>query len=131
MTIKVAIGVGCRLGCPADVIESVVRQALDQIPTAGQRGLFTIRDKAGEPGLAEAARRLGLDLVALSREALRAQSAHVKTLSVQANRRFGVPSVAEAAALAGAGSGAELILPRIANQGATCAVAVTQGASRP
>lgn len=127
MSDRIAIGVGCRLGCSADAIEALIRQALNAVSAARPIAVFTIRDKAGEPGLVEAVSRLGLDLVLLPREALRAQSARVQTRSHAAARLFGVPSVAEAAALAGAGSDAMLIVPRMTNRGATCAIA----ASRP
>nr|WP_294512169.1 cobalamin biosynthesis protein [uncultured Rhodopila sp.] len=123
MTGPIAIGVGCRLGCPADAIEALVRQALEQAPASERLGLFTISDKAQEPGLSEAATRLGLDLIVVNRDALREQSASVQTRSPHAERRFGVPSVAEAAALAGAGAGSILLVPRIAGPGATCAIA--------
>jgi cobalt-precorrin 5A hydrolase len=123
MSAGIAIGVGCRLGCPATAIEALVRQALDRAPPAQRLGLFTIRDKAGENGLIEAAGRLGLSLVFLSRDALREQMPLVQTRSRRAESQFGVASVAEAAALAGAGANAVLIVPRIAGQGATCAVA--------
>jgi cobalt-precorrin 5A hydrolase len=81
---------------------------------------------AGEAGascLIEAARRLGVELVGLPAAALRDQSARVVTPSPGSERRFGVPSVAEAAALAGAGAGARLLARRIAARGATCAIA--------
>ena len=111
------------LEVPADAIEALVRQALDRAPHAERLGLFTIGDKSSEPGLIEAARRLGLDLVFLTRDALREQAPFVQTRSIASETRFGVPSVAEAAALAGAGTGAVLIFPRIASQGVTCAIA--------
>jgi cobalt-precorrin 5A hydrolase len=123
MTETIAIGVGCRLGCPADAIESLVRQALDLAPAAARLGLFTIRDKAGEPGLIEAAGRLGLQLMVVDRDTLREQAPSVQTPSARAESRFGVPSVAEAAALAGAGAGSVLLVPRITAPGATCAIA--------
>ena len=123
MSAGIAIGVGCRLGCSADAIEVLVRQALDRAPASKRLGLFTIIDKSGEPGLIEAAGRLGLDLVLLPREALQEQAAFVQTPSARTASRFGVPAVAEAAALAGAGAGSVLIVPRIASRDATCAVA--------
>jgi cobalt-precorrin 5A hydrolase len=123
MSPPVAIGVGCRIGCSAEAIETLVRLALERVPDAAPVGLFTIADKGGEGALAEAARRLGLDLVLISRAALRDQAALVQTRSPRSESRFGVPSVAEAAALAGAGSGAVLLLARIALYGATCAIA--------
>jgi len=39
--------------------------------------------------------------------------------------RFGAPNVAEAAALAGAGAGGRLLGPRLAANGATCAIALS------
>lgn len=123
MSSRIAIGVGCRLGCPADAIEALVRQALDRAPDVGRLGIFTIRDKACESGLIEAAVRLELPLVFLPHGALREQAGSVRTRSALAERLFGVPSVAEAAALAGAGAASVLLVPRIAGQGVTCAVA--------
>ena len=123
MSARVAIGVGCRLGSSANAIEALVRHALDRAPPAERLGVFTIEDKNTEPGLIAAARRLGLDLVFLTPDALREQAPFVQTRSIRSGTRFGVPSVAEAAALAGAGTGGVLIFPRIVSQGVTCAIA--------
>jgi cobalt-precorrin 5A hydrolase len=120
----IAIGVGCRCGTSADAIETLVRQALTRAPSTGTRSLFTIEDKSSEPGLVEAAGRLGLALVFVTRAALRDQAPRIQTPSPHSEARFGVPSVAEAAALAGAGPHAALIVPRITRAGVTCAVAV-------
>jgi cobalt-precorrin 5A hydrolase len=119
----VAIGVGCRRGCPAPAIEALVRQALDQTPAAAPLGIFTLVDKRGETGLIEAAGRLGLALTFLSREVLREKAGSVQTCSTRSTTLFGVASVAEAAALAGAGPHSVLIVARIAEGGATCAIA--------
>jgi cobalt-precorrin 5A hydrolase len=118
----IAIGVGCRRCTPAAAIEALIREALDRTD-ARATALFTIEDKAGEAGLIEAAKRLGLSLTFLARDALRAQTPRVRTRSRRAEAEFGVPSVAEAAALAGAGANAALIVPRIAADGVTCAIA--------
>lgn len=88
-------------------------------------------DKAGASCLIEAARRLGVELVGLPAAALRDQSARVVTPSPSSERRFGVPSVAEAAALAGAGAGARLLVRRIAAHGATCAIAAAPDDAPP
>ncbi len=119
-----AIGVGCRKGCPAEVIRALVAEVRDAAGAGKGATLFTLADKHDEPGLRAAAGALGLDLRALSRDALRAASPGVVTRSAAAEARFGVPSVAEAAALAGAGPGAVLLVPRVARGGATAAVAV-------
>jgi len=120
---SVAIGLGCRKNCPAAAIETLVQDALDRAADVSPLGLFTLADKNGEPGLVEAAGRLGLELIYLSREALKAREVETRTRSQRADSLFGVASIAEAAALAGAGPGSVLIVPRIAGGGATCAVA--------
>jgi len=105
------------------MIEAIVRQAIDRAPALRPLGLFTVADKKGEAGLTEAAGRLALDLVFLTREALREKAPFIHGRSTYTERLFGVPAVAEAAALAGAGPDSVLIVSRIANAGATCAVA--------
>jgi cobalt-precorrin 5A hydrolase len=117
-----AVGVGCRKGCPAQAITGLVGRALERAGGA-PAALFTIADKTGEAGLQEAARALGLPLVYLPRAALAAQEGAGSGRSERVVALFGVPSVAEAAALAGAGPGAVLLVPRMAADGATCAVA--------
>lgn len=79
--------------------------------------------KAGEAGLQQAAGRLALPLRLFARPALEAVTASISMRSACVKRLTGLESVAEAAALAGAGFGARLIVPRIANARATCALA--------
>ena len=100
----IAIGVGCRKGCPADDIVALVREALAALP-AGKvpAGLFSIADKRGEPGLTEAAAVLGLPLSFLETPELQQVAGAAKTHSRRIEAMHGLPSVAETAALAGAG----------------------------
>jgi cobalt-precorrin 5A hydrolase len=123
MSRPIAIGVGCRLGCAASAIEQAVRQALQRVPNGTPFGLFSIADKREEAGLVEAAYRLGFPVVLLPRAALRGRATDVATISPASRRRFDLPSVCEAAALAGAGSGSTLLVPRIVHGGAACAIA--------
>jgi cobalt-precorrin 5A hydrolase len=126
VTRLVAIGVGCRAGASGVAIAALVRRALAELGAPeGARRLFTLAAKAAEPGVADAARLLAAPLTALPPEALAAQSAGVLTRSEAVQARFGVPSIAEAAALAGAGEGGQLLGPRLAADGATCAVALS------
>jgi len=120
----IAIGVGCRKSCTRADIVALVRSTLAAcaMPSNEQR-LFTIADKQGDPELTAAAALLELDLVFLSRDALAATAPRLLTHSPAARRRFGLPSVAEAAALAGAGAGARLVVPRQSKDGVTCAIA--------
>jgi len=121
----IAIGVGCRKSCASEAIVAIVRRALaDCREVEGVRRLFSLADKRGEPGLSAAAEALGLELVFLSREALAAAAPRLLTRSAAAQRRFALDSVAEAAALAGGGPNAKLLAPRLAADGATCAIAL-------
>jgi cobalt-precorrin 5A hydrolase len=122
----VAIGVGCRAGVAGDVIVALARRALAEagLP-AGELRMFTLAAKADEPGLIEAARLLPARLTPLPLAALDAQAARVLTPSAAARTRFGAPNIAEAAALAGAGEGGWLLGPRLAADGATCAIALS------
>jgi cobalt-precorrin 5A hydrolase len=124
MTGLIAIGIGCRRACARADIVALVQSALAGCaPPHGQRRLFTIVDKRGDAELSAAAGLLGLELVFLPREALEAAAPRLLTQSGAAQRRFGLPSVAEAAALAGAGTGSRLLGPRSIGNGATCAIA--------
>lgn len=123
MSGRLAIGVGCRRGASAASIVALVERTL-----AGQVGLakqmFTIEQKAGDDNLRNAARSLGLDLVGLSATTLRAQAQRLANTSPAAQKRFGVPNVAEAAALAGAGESSRLVaIQRTAD--AVCALAAS------
>jgi cobalt-precorrin 5A hydrolase len=71
----------------------------------------------------EAARSLGLDLMLLSPGQLRAAAHLCVTHSEKSMKQYGIPSIAEAAALAAAGPGARLLLPRFCGRNATASVA--------
>lgn len=117
-----SIGVGCRRGCPAPVIVALVDRAANGLDRAGAQ-LFTLDAKRDEPNMREAARLLGLPLVGLPAAVLRAAALLATIRSPRVEAAVGVPSVAEAAALAGAGRDARLLVPRLAQGGATCAIA--------
>jgi len=124
----IAIGVGCRAGVAGEAIVALARRALAQAGAPkGEVRMFTLDAKADEPGLIEAARVLRAPLVALPLAALAAQGERILTPSPAARARFGAPNIAECAALAGAGEGGRLIRPRLAADGATCAVALSAG----
>ena len=118
----VAIGIGCRYGASGQAIVALVRTTLEAAGLASEdAALFTIDAKACEAGLVQAAAQLGAPLKFLSPEALAA--IETPTFSIRAKEMFGVSSVAESAALAGAGEGAVLVVPRVAREGVTCAIA--------
>jgi cobalamin biosynthesis protein CbiG len=126
----VAIGVGCRAGVGGEAVATLVRRALNEAGAPeGERQMFTLAAKADEPGLIEAARLLRVALKPLPLASLNAQAERILTPSAPSRARFGAVNIAEAAALAGAGEGGRLIGPRLAADGATCAIAVS--AERP
>ena len=122
----VAIGLGCRAGVKGEAIAALARRALAEFKAPdGERRLFTLAAKACEPGLIEAAQLIGASLTPLPLEALKAEASRILIPSKPAHSRFGAPNVAEAAALAGAGAGGRLLGPRLAANGATCAIALS------
>jgi len=130
----IAIGIGCRIGCPAEDIVALVRACLigeNRKPI----GLFTVTEKAGEAGLIEAAEMLGLSLTFLDPAQLAEAAPRALTRSARVEALYGLPSIAETAALAGAdlagaGLDARLLGPRIAQGGVTCALAATANATQ-
>lgn len=118
-------GIGCRRGARAGDIVALVRRAL-AAAEAGDTALVALatpRFKAGETGIADAAAMLGVTLALVDEAALRAVQPRCATKSPHAEEAIGVASVAEGAALAAAGGNAVLLLPRIAGDGVTCALA--------
>ena len=129
MSELIAIGIGCKKGCASDDIVALVMRAVLQLGTSSvDARLFSIEAKRDEVGLREAARALALPLQYFSAERLALESSRLLTRSAATRARFGIDSVAEAAALAGAGFGSKLVAPRLAQNGATCAIAVGVGA---
>jgi cobalt-precorrin 5A hydrolase len=118
-------GVGCRKGADAAQIEAAIRAALAHKGLAvGALALIaTAAAKASEPGIQAAAAALGLPLVPVSQHELEAAGARAETRSERVVALIGVPSLAEAAALAAAGPAARLIVRRVVAGPATCALA--------
>ena len=133
MSLRFAIGVGCRKGCAGEHIAALVRHALararqsekaiDGTQALREDVIFTSEAKHDEEGLVEAAAMLGMKLVCLPRAELAAAASRCVTRSPRVEALIGLPSLAEAAALAGAGKGARLVLQRISEGGASCALA--------
>lgn len=124
----IGIGIGCRSGARKEAILDIIAEALARTAPIGKaKMLFTFIGRKDEEGLAAAAADLGLPLVFLSREELKSVADKIATRSEAAEKALGIASVAEAAALAGCGPGAHLLLPRIAGDGVTCAIAQGDG----
>ena len=109
-------GIGCRRGVSADEVLAAIEAARD-----GRHldALATVPGKADEPGLVEAARRLGLPLLVGA-----VDDGRLATRSTASLAATGVGSASEAAALGAAGPAGRLVGPRRVVGRVTCAVAV-------
>ena len=119
---EVVAGIGCRPLCAAQEIEALLRRAEALAGCRATRRAVP-EFRAGTAGPREAAGRLGLPIQPVPRVALEAEQPRCPTHSAASLRATGLASVAEAAALALAGPGGRLVLPRIASANATCALA--------
>ena len=125
----IAAGIGCRAGCPGDEIAGLLRAAFDEaaLDEAVRRSvqLAAPMRKRNEAGVTEAARLLALPLWFVDDSALLEAQDRTQTRSARVEAAVGVASVAEAAALAAAGPGSTLVLPRRSTPRATCALAIS------
>jgi cobalt-precorrin 5A hydrolase len=128
--IMIIAGVGCRRGASAPDIEAAIRAALARanIATDALDAIATIAAKGAEAGIKAAAKRLGLSIVLVTDADLLAAGPRTATRSERVRALTGVPSVAEAAALAAAGPSARLLAPRLVMRSATCALAASGAA---
>ncbi len=125
----IVAGVGFRRDTSADELERVVRLALGAFDLAPERldAIATESEKATDPALSEAARRLSVTLNACTVDDLDRVAGQVLTLSKLVLETKGVASIAEASALVVAGRNARLLGTRVATAGATCAIAIGDG----
>ena len=123
----IVAGIGCRRGAALDDVLAAVTAALAAaaIATEALDLIATAAEKGGEPGIAAAASALGRPLVLVPADRLAMAGRDAVTHSERVIALFGVPSIAESAALAAAGAGARLLSPRRVAGGATCAIAAS------
>lgn len=124
----VVVGLGCRKGAPAPSIVALVREALSRLPQAPDAiTLYSSARKSGEAGLHDAAAALGYPLVLLDDAELSAVESRIVTRSAKVRAAIGLDSVAEAAALAGGGPRAHILVARMTSSDAACAIAGDRG----
>ncbi|MGI5374434.1 precorrin-3B C(17)-methyltransferase [Streptomyces sp. CA-251387] len=131
---SLVVGVGASKGAPVEEILGLIESALGEagLSPKSLAELATVDAKADEPGVVEAAARLGVPLVTHSADELAAVA--VPNPSDAPLAAVGTPSVAEAAALV---SGGELLVPKRKSERAdgqpamaTCAVVRRPGRGR-
>ncbi|MFF6982847.1 precorrin-3B C(17)-methyltransferase [Streptomyces sp. NPDC008343] len=131
---SLVVGVGASKGAPADEVLGLIESTLGEagLSPKSLAELATVDAKAGEPGIVEAAERLGVPVVTYSAEQL--AGVEVPNPSDAPLAAVGTPSVAEAAALV---RGGELLVPKRKSERAdgrpamaTCAVVRRPGRGR-
>ena len=118
-----AVGLGCNSQASVAAIVACVREAGARAACEIE-ALHTGAD-VRSAALEAAAVELGLPLIRHDAAALTAVAHRVLSQSPRVGAKFGVGSIAEAAALAGAGQGARLVVPKFSADGVSCAVAST------
>ena len=115
-------GLGFRTTADVASLRDVLQLACGTAVLSALDALATAEDKATAPALAALAAELGLPIIAVSLAQL---SIQIVAPSPNVPARYGAHSLAEAAALAGAGPGARLTTGRTvaSNKMATAAIA--------
>ncbi|HXX51344.1 MAG TPA: cobalamin biosynthesis protein [Xanthobacteraceae bacterium] len=123
----IVAGVGCRRGAAAQDVEAALRAALAHAGVTAEdlNAIATGEAKQGEGGIETVAAKLGVRLMLIPDDELRAAGKRATTRSDRVLALMGLPSLAEAAALAAAGPSAQLIVSRLIVGAATCALAAT------
>ena len=121
----IVAGIGCRRGAAAADIEAAIRAALARagLGAAELQAIATSRAKDTEAGIATAASAFGVGIMLIPEAELKAAGVRATTRSDRVLALTGVPSLAEAAALAAAGPSSRLIASRLVVGSATCALA--------
>lgn len=124
----IVAGIGCRRGTTAQEIDAAIKAAFAEAGRSSEAlsAIATSDGKGSEVGIIEAAAGRGVGLVLVKPAELEAAGPRTQSSSPRVKELFGVPSVAEAAALAAAGPEAKLVVPRMVVGAATCAIAVAE-----
>ncbi len=127
---RLALGVGCQRGASAAELETLVRRTLaaHALESAAIALLCSIETKKDEPAVQVLARRLDVPTRFYAAKRLEQETPRLASPSDALFRILGCHGVAESAALAAAGAGGALLVPKQASRRATCALAVIESA---
>ena len=122
---RIWLGIGCDRGCSPQIVERTARAALAGAGLQAKQvvGIATIDVKADEPALTDLAKAWVAPLTVFPASRLERETPRLATPSETVFALMGCHGVAEAAALAAAGVGAVLMVPKIKGPGVTVAVA--------
>ena len=121
-----AVGIGAKSTVTPEDVVSAVRECCARYGIDAQElgGLASLDRAATRVAILAAANELGVRVMFYDKSDLQAQASRCVTHSERSFIATGVPSVAEAAALAAAGLNSALIVPRIAFATVTAALAL-------
>ena len=124
----IVAGIGCRRDVSAADVAAALDWALCEAGlTSRDLGcIATAAAKCDETGISDTAAARGVRFVLVSPSDLVAAGRRCVSHSDSAMAAVGVPSVAEAAALAVAGNQGRLLMPRIVRGAVTCALVKTE-----
>lgn len=130
---RLALGVGCARGCDPGELEGLVRKTLaDAGIAAGEiAAVHSIDVKADEAAVHALANALGVPARFHDAATLEAEAPRLENPSEVVFAEVGCHGVAEGAALAAAGPGGRLVVPKRRSAAATCAVAETAPGGAP
>lgn len=120
-----AVGIGAEHSVSAAEIAALVHGTLTThgISTSEIACFASLDSKRHEPAFHELARTLGVPIHFFAAATLNAEAPRLQNPSPRVEALTGVPGVAEAAALAAAGPGSVLVVPKTKSARATCAIA--------
>lgn len=123
----IVAGIGCRPDITTDALLSLVQRV-----SAGHSlaKLAAPAFRQEEPAISALAKILGVELVWISAQDMAERQVECETHSAVAFEKTGFSSVAEACALAGAGSKSRLLIARQSNRDVTCALAISSDRTR-
>ena len=123
---NIALGVGCVRGCSSESLKGLAEDSLTRanISKAAVAGVFSIDLKSNEAAVHELADYLQVPARFFAAKLLESFTSRLSTPSEVVFRETGTHGVSEAAALAAAGTGGELLMPKQTANGATCAAAM-------
>ena len=117
---RLVLGLGCERGTPdAELLDLAETVLAGRVVFA----VATLDMRAGEPAMLAVARRLDVPLVTFDAARLEAETPRLANPSAVVFAHAGCHGVAEAAALAAAGAGGRLVVPKTKSARATAAIA--------
>ena len=129
----IVVGLGARQNVTAEQIQDVIFTVLEEQKfTLDHLDLIASIDREDiSNAMSDAAATLMKPMTLISINRLKEENERCKTFSPTSMRQVGVPSVAEAAALAALGEDGQLIAPRIKRTNVTAALAIEIVTDKP